>query len=64
MKGWRLHSGWYKWVFNHSYKAVSLYMDWIRPIICGPEAPNFYGENMDVHRLKYRYRTGYSVDPR
>lgn len=55
MMWWRLHGGIYRWIFNHSSRAMSLYMDWIRPLLIGPEARNFYGENMDILRLKYRF---------
>lgn len=55
MMWWRLHGGIYRWIFNHSSRAMSLYMDWFRPLMVGPESRNFYGENMDVIRMKYRF---------
>lgn len=55
MMWWRLHGGIYRWIFNHSSRAMGLYMDWIRPLLIGPEARNFYGENMDILRMKYRF---------
>ncbi|CAG5104101.1 Oidioi.mRNA.OKI2018_I69.chr1.g1094.t1.cds [Oikopleura dioica] len=62
MGWWRLHSGIYKWVFNHSSRAVGLYMDWIRPLSIGAESRNFYGENMDLYRLKYRQHNQYVMN--
>lgn len=62
MMWWRLHSGLYRWIFNHSSRAVGLYMDWIRPILIGPESRNFWGENMDIHRLKYRMHNQYVIN--
>jgi len=62
MMWWRLHGGIYSWIFNHSSRAMGLYMDWIRPLLIGPESRNFYGENMDVLRLKYRMHNQYVLN--
>ena len=34
-------------------------MDWIRPLVIGPESRNMRGENTDVLRAKYRMHNNY-----
>ncbi|CAG5080481.1 Oidioi.mRNA.OKI2018_I69.PAR.g9609.t1.cds [Oikopleura dioica] len=62
MGWWRLNNGIYRWVFNHAAQAMGLYMDWIRPLLLGPESRNFHGDNMDVLRLKYRMHNQYVMN--
>ena len=51
---WRCYNWIYTKVFNHSSKAMGVYMDFMRPLALGPEARNYYGVNMDMKISQYR----------
>lgn len=56
---WRKYQAVTSLIFNHSSRAVSIYMDWIRPLVLGPEPPNYVGKNMDVFRSRYKQHNLY-----
>lgn len=62
MGWWRLHRTIYSWIFNHSCQTMEVYMDWMRPLLMGPEARNYYGTNMDVHIQKFRQHNLYVMN--
>ena len=59
MSWWRNWQTLYSFIFNHSSQAMGIYMDWIRPLVIGPESRNMRGENTDVLRAKYRMHNNY-----
>jgi len=49
----------YRFVFNHSSKPFRVYMDFIRPLVLGPEDANFRKVNMDVCVTRYNQHNMY-----
>jgi len=44
----------YRFVFNHSSKPFTTYMDFYRPLVLGPEDPSFKKDNEDLILKRYQ----------
>merc|ERR1712046_15702 len=44
----------YRWIFNHSSGPVTMYMDYFRTNLIGPEDPKFKKANADILLSAYR----------
>jgi len=61
--GWhKLHRTIYQFLFPHSSKPMQVYMDYLRPLVLGPEPKKFYGYNATCILKNYREHNNYVVN--
>jgi len=59
MKWHRLYGHLYRFIFPHTGRPMRVYMDFLRPLVLGPEADNFFGYNRTFCLKNFREHNAY-----
>lgn len=62
MRWHRLYGHLYRFIFPHTARPMRVYMDFLRPLVLGPEVDKFYGTNRTVCLKQYREHNNYVLN--